>query len=67
MGPLLDPGANPRIWLDSLLPIRMTGKLFTGNMTVVRQRANRPGWRIAREKLTIGSERFIESDGYNIA
>jgi len=45
----------------------MAGKLFTGNMTVVRQRANRPGWRIAREKLTIGSERFIESDGYDIA
>jgi hypothetical protein len=62
-----DAGANPRIWLDSLLPIRMIGKLFTGNVTVVRQRAKRPGCRIVREKLTIGSKRFIESDSYDIA
>jgi hypothetical protein len=45
----------------------MVGKLFTGNMTVVRQHARRPVYRIVREKLTIGSERLIESASYDIA
>jgi hypothetical protein len=63
----LDAAANPRIWLASLLPTRMVGKLFTGNMMVLRQRANQPDFRILREKLTIGSEKFDESISYNIA
>jgi hypothetical protein len=57
----LNAGAKSRIRLDSLQLIRMVGKLFTGNMTVVRQYAGRPVHRIVREKLTIRSERFIES------
>jgi hypothetical protein len=61
------PEANPRIWLDSLLSSRMVDELFTGNMTVVRQRANRPGCQIVHKKLTIRSERLIESDSYDIA
>jgi len=50
-----------------LLPTRVLGKLFTGNMTVLRQRANQADFRIVREKLTIGSERFDESISYDIA
>jgi len=67
MGCLLDAGANPRIRLDSLQLIRTVGKLFTGNMSVVRQHARRPVYRIFREKLTIRSERLIESASYDIA
>jgi hypothetical protein len=63
----LNAGAKPRICLDSLQLIRMVGKLFTGNMTVVRQHAGRPVRRIVREKLTIRSERLIESASYGIA
>jgi hypothetical protein len=66
-GLLAGRGANPRIRLDSLQLMRMVDKLFTGNMTVARQRAIRPVYRIVREKLTIGSERFIESASYDIA
>jgi hypothetical protein len=60
-------GANPRIPFDSLQLIRRVGKLFTGNMTVVRQHARRLVYRIVREKLTIGPERLIESASYDIA
>jgi hypothetical protein len=67
MGRLPNVGSNPRIWLDSLQLIRMVGKLFTGNMTAVRQQARRPVYRIVREKLTIRSERLIESISYDIA
>jgi hypothetical protein len=58
---VLNTGAKPRIRLDSLQLIRMVGKLFTGNMTVVRQYAGRPVHWIVRKKLTIRSERLIES------
>jgi len=62
MGCSLDAVANPRIWLDSLLPIRMVGNLFTGNMTVMRRCGNRSDWRILWKKLTIGSERSAKSE-----
>jgi hypothetical protein len=67
MGCSLDADANPKIWLDSLLRTRVVGKLFTGNMTVGRQRANRSNSWIGQKKLTIGSERLAKSDGYDIA
>src|SRR6516165_5847616 len=41
MGCSLDADANPRIYLDSLLLVRIVGELFTGNVTVMRQRAKR--------------------------
>jgi hypothetical protein len=63
----LDAGAKPRIRLDSLQLIQIVGKLFTGNMTVVRQYAGRPAHWIVREKLTIRSERPFESASYDIA
>jgi hypothetical protein len=67
MGRLPDASANPRIRLDSLPSIRMVDKLFTGNMTVMRQRAGQFVYRIVQKKLTIGSERFIESASYDFA
>jgi hypothetical protein len=64
---IIGRGANLRIRLDSLPPIRMVGDLFTGNVTVVRQHARRSCYRIDREKLTIRSENHCGSDSYNIA
>jgi hypothetical protein len=43
------------------------GKLFTGNMTVVRERNGLPVCFIVWEKLTIRSERLFESASYDIA
>jgi hypothetical protein len=67
MGCSLDADANPKIWLDSLLRTRVLGKLFTGNVTVGRQRTDRSDSWIAQKKLTIGSEKPAKSDGYDIA
>jgi len=67
MGCSREADANPRIWHETLLPIRTVGKLFTGNITVVRQRRKPSAGAIVREKLTLGSEKLFLSGSYGIA
>jgi hypothetical protein len=62
MGRSLVAAANPKIWLDSLLPIRTVGNLFTGNVTVVWRGVKGIDFRIVWKKLTIGTEKSAEPD-----
>jgi hypothetical protein len=62
MGRSLVAAANPKIWLDSLLPIRTVGNLFTGNVTMVWRGVKGIDFRIVWKKLTIGTEKSAEPD-----
>jgi hypothetical protein len=67
MGCLLNAVLTRGFASNLLLKKALGHNLFTGNMTVVRQHAGRPVHWIVREKLTIRSERLIESASYDIA
>ena len=62
MGRSLVAAANPKIWLDYLLPTRTVGNLFTGNVTVVWRGVKGIDFRIVWKKLTIGTETSAEPD-----
>jgi hypothetical protein len=62
MGRSLVAAANPKIWLDSSLPIRTVGNLFTGNVTAVWRGVKGIDFRIVWKKLTIGTEKSAEPD-----